>query len=129
MPTAGNYYKLPAGGVEPEDPDDEVACQREALEETGCEVIVRPGMIAQTTEYRGSLQQDSHAHVCDVQKDTEKVELTELEASEGLAHSWCPLAEALQKMKTIEPTTELGEFMESGMCFCLRLTLRFEVWC
>jgi hypothetical protein len=52
----GNYYKLPGGGVEPEDSDDTVSCQREALEETGCEVIVRPELIAQTTEFRGTLQ-------------------------------------------------------------------------
>lgn len=52
----GNYYKLPGGGVEPEDSDDTVSCQREALEESGCEVIVRPELIAQTTEFRGTLQ-------------------------------------------------------------------------
>jgi 8-oxo-dGTP diphosphatase len=52
----GDYYKLPGGGVEPEDPNDTVACQREALEETGCEVVVRPELIAQTTEFRGTLQ-------------------------------------------------------------------------
>jgi hypothetical protein len=52
----GNYYKLPGGGVEPEDLDDTVSCQREALEETGCEVVVRPELIAQTTEFRGTLQ-------------------------------------------------------------------------
>jgi 8-oxo-dGTP diphosphatase len=52
----GNYYKLPGGGVEPDDPDDTVSCQREALEETGCEVVVRPELIAQTTEFRGTLQ-------------------------------------------------------------------------
>ena len=52
----GNYYKLPGGGVGPEDPNDIVSCQREALEETGCEVIVRSELIAQTTEFRGTLQ-------------------------------------------------------------------------
>jgi len=52
----GKYYKLPGGGVEPEDSDDTVSCQREALEETGCEVVVRPECIAQTTEFRGTLQ-------------------------------------------------------------------------
>jgi 8-oxo-dGTP diphosphatase len=52
----GNYYKLPGGGVEPEDRDDTVSCQREALEETGCEVVAIPELIAQTTEFRGTLQ-------------------------------------------------------------------------
>lgn len=52
----GNYFKLPGGGVEPEDIDDTVSCQREALEETGCEVIVHTELIAQTTEFHGTLQ-------------------------------------------------------------------------
>ena len=113
MSTTGNYYKLPGGGVEPEDPSDAVACQREALEETGCEVDVRPELIAQTIEYRGTLHQESRAYICTVRKDTGKVELTDLEASEGLVHLWCPVAEALQKMNAVEPTSELGEFIEA----------------
>jgi 8-oxo-dGTP diphosphatase len=52
----GNYYKLSGGGVESEDLDDTVSCQCEAIEETGCEVVVRPELIAQTTEFRGTLQ-------------------------------------------------------------------------
>jgi 8-oxo-dGTP diphosphatase len=120
----GNYYKLPGGGVEPEDPNDEVACQREALEETGCEVIVRPGMIAQTIEYRGTLHQESHAYVCTVRNDTGRVELTDLEASEGLAHLWCSIAEALQKMKDVEPSTELGEFIKKRDVFLLETYLQ-----
>jgi 8-oxo-dGTP diphosphatase len=120
----GNCYKLPGGGVEPEDQNDEVACQREALEETGCEVIVRPHMVAHTTEYRGTLQQESHAYVCTVRNDTGKVELTDLEASEGLAHLWCPIAEALQEMKAIEPTTELGEFIQKRDVFLLETYLQ-----
>jgi len=78
----GNYYKLPGGGIEPEDPNDTIACQREALEETGCEVDVRPELIAQVTEYRGTLHQESRAYICTVRQDTGKVELTNLEASE-----------------------------------------------
>lgn len=35
--TEGDYPKLSGGGVKPEGPDDEVACQREALEQTGCD--------------------------------------------------------------------------------------------
>lgn len=98
--------------MEPEDPNDTIACQREALEETGCEVEVGLERIAQVTEYRGTLHQISHAYICAVRKDTAKVELTELEASEGLVHLWCPVAEALQKMREVEPTSELGGFVK-----------------
>lgn len=85
-PATGNYYKLPGGGLEPDDPNNTIACQREALEKTGCEVDVRPELIARTTEYRGTLYQESRAYICTVRKDTGKVELTDLEASEGLSH-------------------------------------------
>ena len=112
MPLPGNYYKLPRGGVEPEDPNDTIAYQREAPEETGCEVDVRPELVAQVIEYRGTLHQESRAYICNVRKDTGKVDLTDLEASEGLVHLWCPVAEALQKMKAAEPTGELGEFIK-----------------
>jgi 8-oxo-dGTP diphosphatase len=122
--TTGNYYKLPGGGVEPEDPNDTIASQREALEETGCEVDVRPELIAQTIEYRGTLHQESRAYICTVRKDTGKVELTDLEASEGLVHLWCPVAEALQKMKAVEPTSELGDFIKKRDMFLVEAYLQ-----
>ena len=122
--TTGNYYKLPGGGVESEDPNDTIACQREALEETGCEVNVQPELIAQTIEYRGTLHQESHAYACTVVKNTGRVELTELEASEGLVHLWCPVAEALQKMKAVEPTSELGCFIKKRDIFLLEAYLQ-----
>lgn len=80
-------------------------------------------MIAQTTEYRASLHQESHAYICDVRKDTGKVELTELEASEGLAHLWCPVAEALGKMNAVVPTSELGKFIKKRDVFLLEAYL------
>lgn len=110
--------------MEPEDENDTVACQREALEETGCEVVVCPKLIAQTTEYRGSLQQESHAYICAVLRDTGKVELTDLEKAEGLAHFWCPVEEALEKMKAVEPTTELGEFIKKRDIFLVEAYLQ-----
>ena len=110
--------------MEPEDPNDTIACQREALEETGCEVEVGLERIAQVTEYRGTLHQISHAYICAVRKDTAKVELTELEASEGLAHLWCSVAEALHKMKTAEPTSELGEFIKKRDIFLIEAYLQ-----
>ena len=123
-PTTGNYYKLPGGGVEPEDPNDTIACQREALEETGCEVDVRPELIAQVTEYRGTLHQEGRAYICTVRKDTGRVELTDLEASEGLVHLWCPVAEALQKMRAAEPSSELGEFIKKRDMFLVEAYLQ-----
>lgn len=124
MSFPGNYYKLPGGGVEPEDPNDTTACQREALEETGCEVDVHPELIAQVTEYRGTLNQESRAYICVVRKDTGKVRLTDVEASEGLVHLWCPITEALQMMKDVEPSNELGKFIKKRDIFLVEAYLQ-----
>lgn len=122
----GNYYKLPGGGVDPEDSNYTTACQREALEETGCQVAVSPDLIAQTIEYRGTLHQESHAYVCTVRKDTGKLGLTELERSEGLSHAWCSVEEALHKIRTIDPTSELGEFIKKRDVFLLEAYLESQ---
>lgn len=66
-----------------------------------------------------AFSQENHAYVCNVFKDTSKVELTELEASEGLVHFWCSIEEALKKMKEVEPTTELGEIIQKKDIFLL----------
>ncbi|GAB7331398.1 hypothetical protein MBLNU13_g02821t2 [Cladosporium sp. NU13] len=108
-PATGNYYKLPGGGLEPDDPNNTIACQREALEKTGCEVDVRPELIARTTEYRGTLYQESRAYICTVRKDTGKVELTDLEASEDA-----------------EPSSELGEFIEKRDIFLVEAYLQLS---
>lgn len=123
-PTTGNYYKLAGGGIEPEDPNDAIACQREALEETGCEVDVRPELIAHVTEYRGMLKQESRAYICTVRRDTGKLKLTDSEASEGLVHLWCPVAEALQKMRDVVPSNELGEFIKKRDIFLVEAYLQ-----
>jgi hypothetical protein len=71
-----------------------------------------------------SLSQESHAYVCTVLKDTGKVELTELEASEGLVHFWCSIEEALEKMEGVKPTTELGEFIQKRDVFLLETFMK-----
>jgi hypothetical protein len=76
-------------------------------------------MINELTFETTSLSQESHAYVCTVFKDTGKVELTELEAEEGLVHFWCSIEEALEKMEGVKPTTELGEFIQKRDIFLL----------
>jgi hypothetical protein len=81
-------------------------------------------MINELTFEATSLSQESHAYVCTVYKDTGKVELTELEAEEGLVHSWCSIEEALEKMRGVEPTTELGEFIQKRDVFLLQTFMK-----
>ncbi|KAI5358011.1 Putative NUDIX hydrolase domain-containing protein [Septoria linicola] len=116
----GNYYKLPGGGVDPEDEGNhQVAVKREALEETGCEVEVLGEVVAHTLEWREPIKQDSYAYVCKVVKDTGKIALTEDEIKAGLEHEWCSVSEALQKMKVIEPTNMVGRFRKERDVFLL----------
>lgn len=62
--------------------------------------------------------------MCTVHKDTGKIELTELEASEGLVHSWCPIKEALEKMVGVKPTTELGEIIQKRDIFLVEAYIK-----
>lgn len=120
----GNYHKLPGGGIEPSDPSDTISCQREALEETGCEISVESECFAKTIEFRGDLKQESRAYVCAVERDTGKVELTELEAGEGLVHFWCAVEEAVGVMKGVEPTSELGGMIQRRDVFLVEAYLK-----
>jgi len=63
--------------MEFEDDDHTIVAKREALEETRCEVDVKPVLVAKTFEWRGNLKQESYAYACTVTKDTGRVTLTE----------------------------------------------------
>jgi 8-oxo-dGTP diphosphatase len=121
----GNYYKLPGGGIEANE-DHGLAAEREALEETGCRVRIRGQCLASVEEYRNDLHQISYCYVADLIDDTGEPELTELEASEGLKHEWTPVGEALQKMRTIQPTTELGKFIQERDLFFIEEFLKLK---
>lgn len=53
----GNYYRLPGGGLDPDDGGShEIACRRESIEETGCDIELKSVAIAHCLEYRGIWQ-------------------------------------------------------------------------
>ncbi|KAE8440338.1 hypothetical protein EG329_008563 [Mollisiaceae sp. DMI_Dod_QoI] len=113
----GNYFKLPGGGVEA-DEDHTVAIAREIFEETGCKAAIDiDKCFAKSEEWRNDLHQISFCYVAKLVEDTGNPELTELEASEGLSHRWVSVDEAIEAMKSSQPTSELGNFIKERDLF------------
>ncbi|KAI1823746.1 NUDIX hydrolase domain-like protein [Xylaria intraflava] len=116
----GNYYKLPGGGIEMDEDHGEAAA-REVLEETGAVVSLRSadGCVARTEEFRNDLHQISYAYVADVVDAAGKPELTEEEQADGLTHEWVPAREALDRMSSVDPTSDLGRFIKERDVYLL----------
>jgi 8-oxo-dGTP diphosphatase len=117
-----NYYKLPGGGIEA-DEDHGIAAKREALEETGCEIISND-YIAEVEEWRHDLHQISYCYRATSVKDTGAPELTEEEIVDGLQHEWVPVSSALEKMKASQPTSELGRYIKERDIFFVETFLQ-----
>ncbi|EON69303.1 hypothetical protein W97_08463 [Coniosporium apollinis CBS 100218] len=115
----GNYYKLPGGGIEAGE-DHRIAGEREAMEETGCKVMMDEACMATTEEWRNDLHQNSFDNLHQISycyrahlvKDTGVTQLTKDEIADGLQHKWISVKSAIEKMKTCEPTTELGGYIK-----------------
>jgi ADP-ribose pyrophosphatase YjhB (NUDIX family) len=114
-----NYYKLPGGGIDP-DEDHEVAAQREMREETGSLIKLRDNSyIATTEEYRNDLHQISYCYCADLVDGSGKPNLTEDEVLDKLSNSWMPADEAKKVMAAAEPTSELGRYIKERDIFLL----------
>jgi 8-oxo-dGTP diphosphatase len=50
-------------------------------------------------------------------EDTGRPELTDLEASESLSHRWISIEGAIELMRDVEPTLELGQFIKGRDLF------------
>lgn len=113
----GNYYKLPGGGIEV-DEDHLEAIKREIFEETGCEVAVENHTcFARSEEWRNDLHQVSFGYTTILVDETGQPELTDLESSEGLSHSWVPIDHAIGIMRDAQPSSDLGMFIQERDLF------------
>lgn len=121
-----NYYKLPGGGIYP-DENHEAAAQREMQEETGGVIKLRDTRcIATTEEYRHDLHQMSYCYRADLIDGSGKPSLTEEELVDKLSHSWMPVEEAKRVMAAAEPTSELGRFIKERDIFLLDVATQEE---
>ena len=91
-----NEYKLPGGGIEDNETEEE-AFKREVFEETGCfvEIIKKLGT---AEEYKKQInyKQISYVFVGKVVEDTKKLHVTKKEKDEGAKLLWTTPEEALK---------------------------------
>lgn len=118
---AGDYYKLPGGGIDATDESHQAAVTREAREETGCVVDVGDELIATVVEYRDRLCQTSYCYYAEYVADTKITRLRNDEVADGLRHEWVSVEEAIGKMEASRPKRSLGKFIKERDLFLLKV--------
>lgn len=96
---AKNEYKLPGGGIEGEENKIDTF-KREILEETGCEITdIKEIGYTEENKSKENFKQISYVFKANVQKDLEKLNLTEQEKNEGTKVEWMTIEEAREKVE------------------------------
>jgi 8-oxo-dGTP pyrophosphatase MutT (NUDIX family) len=100
----GEYYKIPGGGME-EGETEEQAAKREAREEAGCEVelIERIGGFDFSDEENKDVIHSSACYLAKAITHKESVDFTEEEKKEGFKLLWVTIDEALKMFEVAEP--------------------------
>lgn len=113
------YHKLPGGGMEAGE-NWETAAHREALEETGCTVTLRPQMIGDILEYRCAfdLKQISSCGIADILGAPGPCDFTDDEKDVGLTLKWVTLDDAIALLTKDSPDDYEGKFIKArDLCF------------
>lgn len=107
----GEYFKIPGGGIE-EGEDDQQTAKREALEEAGCDIEIM-GEIG-SYEFQDSHPQfgiTTHNSTCFLAKKigvAKEVNLTDWEKSKEFKLHWLSFEEAMERFKKAKPKDSFG---------------------
>lgn len=115
------YHKLPGGGIEGKESWQE-ALAREALEEVGCQIKIRPVEIGVVEEIRKShaMHQQSYCGIADVSGQILETALTEDEISDDISSKWTSLDEAIELLQSDTPQGYVGHFINARDLVFLR---------
>ena len=108
------YHKLPGGGIEGQESWQE-ALEREALEEVGCQIKIRPIEIGVIEEVRQShaMHQLSYCGIADACGEPFEPQLTADEISDGISPKWASLDEAINLLESDKPQGYVGHFIKA----------------
>lgn len=107
-----DYYKLPGGGLEPNE-DHEQALHREVSEELGCDIEI-VGQVGTVIEhrYRFSLTQHSYCYLAQKTGEDREPSLTESELADGFEIVWADdLVCAARLVDGCTPSDYEGQFI------------------
>ena len=105
------YYKLPGGGIEKGETNEQ-ALKRECVEEIGCNVKIIDEL-GMTVEYRKefNIKQISYCYIANLVGEKGNPHLEKDEAEEGFETIWVSLDDAIKKVKESRPTVLDGPYM------------------
>lgn len=106
-----NYYKLPGGGVEGSESDED-ALKRECIEELGCDVSIE-SEIGRIFEYRDKINtnQESFCYLAKINGEKGKSKLVGYEVDDGFEPVWVEIDEAIKLVEGSKPDTYDGPFI------------------
>ncbi|MBU1039155.1 NUDIX domain-containing protein [Patescibacteria group bacterium] len=121
-----NYYKIPGGGLEPNETIEQ-ALLRECQEEAGYSVkIDQP--LGRIIEYRTQhgINQESYGFIAQTNGPLKEQHLTEEEASRDFRLIWLNLSEAISLLENNRPTNYSGTYMQTRDLLFLKQAFKIK---
>lgn len=107
-----NYYKLPGGGAEGSESDEDVL-KRECVEELGCNVDI--GLeVGKILEHRDKINtdQESFCYLAKINGEKGEQKLVGYEIDDGFEPVWVEIDEAIRLVENSNPDTYDGPFIK-----------------